>query len=462
MKRPTVTTLLSIAILASGLPAQAQSSASDGMPVVLGSNCDHQLRTPGNSIGYMNSGDCNSVYVLPNEYGKIELTAFNPTTAMLMCRGVQEYEVSKARSASQISRLRAKIGETSSAKKRREYEAMIADITKGIGSGHELYKDKPAAVAQLSFSNRVRQSDIDAWQNENIELIRTKRMIFKPAPIISSVLTFGMPRAEAIDEDFLLSADIPNLSKKQVGNMRTVPFNGSSNGQVVLSLYGACALVDKATEDITEVHKLRPVSANLSAYLVANQTFEVPSRSRMSYKAVLKKDEFIQYLNEFGKNKTVDFKIHEFVNRNGNGVVDDIVDFHVETTEMTLKQSENWELFRANFQSQVANRLSTRMLQTLEALNFLELTPESLDDAPEPGTIYVDGIQTKCSSSSILGVRVSGGCSTYSVKIPKQVDGSSRLIDAQSVHLDVQISESMTIDQPFNYLYTSGFVSEVK
>ncbi len=447
-------------VLAAGMSLQAlptYASNSDAMPVVMGSSCREQLIQPDESAGHIFSGDCKIAYVLPNKQGKTEIVDFMPTAHLALCGGVDTYAELKTKANRILIQLIDRQAEAKTEAERAKLQTQIDQLKKNVETGGAYLRNKDAAYAHLVFTNGVEQKDLNKWIVANIELVRTQGLSFKAALISSSVLTFAAPLAERLGEEAILRSDIPNLQKKSDDRTISVVFNGSASGQVVFNVFGACGLLDKAPKTLEDVQKAKLKKDDLGAALVTNQTYEVPTRSRMWYKAVLKKMDAVNFLNHYAKTRGQDFTISEFVNRAGEAEVKDLVTLEVGTDSMSPSQFDNWNEFQKIFISDVTERLATRMFNEIEALGVLKLEKRSPEDAPAPGTIYVDGTQTTCSTQRIFGIRVGGGCSTQWVKIPKIVDGRSTLVDVQKLNVNIEISETMTIEQPHSYLFTAGF-----
>ncbi len=435
---------------------QIQADELDSAPVLLGRACDYQIRVPENSMGYIPSGDCKTVYVLPSAVGRLQVAAFAPTAHTLLCAGVTEYEQNHVDSMQAIRGLQVSLRKAKSEKEVKLITARIDALTKYMDTGAELFKDKEAATAQLIFKNSVDQSVLDQWMLLNIEVIRKDDVVFRAAPLSTSVLTFS-PVQPVPGEPAVLSSSIPGLTKLTDGSFRTVLFQGALSGQVVFSLFGGCPLLNKMPSTMSDIPNLTPSLKNIQANLIANQSYEVSTRSKMKYSAALKKDAAISFLNQYQKERATPFSISEMVQKHGNADISDLVDLKLSVSEMNGAQIEAWGAFKQNFYQDVLTRLSTRMVQELADLKLLNVVPTDMADAPMPGTIYRPQTYRQCSSSSFFGFRTGSSCSDVTVQIPIQVNGHSDLIDDQALNSVVDIRESLEINEPFNYSFTSAF-----
>lgn len=442
--------------------AHAESISVDAMPVVLGSRCQGQLRSPGSSMGYIYSGDCKTVFVLPAAEGKVSVPSFAPTTHLMLCGEVGTYSKNFKNVNSQLNKLLIELGRAESESRIRTIKSKMEAFKEYLTVTRSVFDKKEGAVAQLVFKNAVEQNDIDQWVIQNAEVMRSQGVSFRPAALGKSVLTMAIKPAQDVAERAVLESDIPGMSIQADNSYKTLNFKGALSGKVVLSLFGACSLIDKVPENLKEVRNVKPLDSALSAHLVANQSFDVPTRMQMRYDAVLRKDKVVQMMNRMFQEKGKDLKISEFVLRHGGANVTEVVDMNLFLSELDPAQQAVWDKFQQSFGDDVLKRLTDKFVKELEELGIVDLQEYKRAEAPEAGDVEVPTVRRFCSSDSLFGIQTSSSCSDRVVMLKKRVSGSSELIDEQSVNIQAAIEEHYVINQPFFYNFTSTFSPVVK
>jgi hypothetical protein len=456
-KKKLIPTLLSLSFLSLNVQA-APFDPQDTSPVMVGSACNHSIVTSTEqTMGIINSANCKIAYVLPAAKGKMEMASFMATSSTLLCKSYGEYLKGMPENSKAIIRLTAELQRARSSRQRKEIESKIEALERREAVVGRIYRGKQAATAQLVFTNDVEANAINSLRSANYELGRTTGLDFRPAPIGTSILSFKKVNAQNDLESPLIENSIPGLLKKADGSYESVLFNGALSGQVVFSLSGACGLFSTLPRDLTEVSKLKPDPARVASTLVANRSFQVPTRSRMSYEAVLNLDNAVKMMTDFRQTKSK-FTVDEFMSKRASGNITQLLDLKVEASELDASQLGNWEALKATLTTEVASRLMDQFTKKLEALGFLQIEPSALPQAPNAGVDYVPGSERVCSSSSVFGFTYDRHCYDRAISIPVQVNGRSFLDAFQSSNINLSIGENLTINQPINYSFTSTFV----
>ncbi len=320
--RPVTTALTAwIAIQGAGYSAGAQNTdpGSIGeLPYVRYQLCPNNVRRPGNGAnGYLYySKRCTTAYVVPRQEAEFKLQghpAPGPAVTENWCSLVDDTANDiKAQNTSlrgiseKIGRLEEQMVEADTEKQtliERKINILKGNserINKEVAALKKRYDDIEGHSFQVSFATGI-DADIEAYRTSNTDTAlpgdldillpedRGQSVRFDAAPISNGVLEFVAKEADDVGMKKVLSARIPGLSASGQDefniNSSYVNANGGMSGKLTLTLGGSCALLkDKGRFSIN-----KPItSESMSAYLVANFTYEVPVQVEYGYEANLK------------------------------------------------------------------------------------------------------------------------------------------------------------------------------
>lgn len=446
------------ALMALGAPAVHAEESQGYLPVALGSACNYQVMVPENSMGYIPSEDCKTIYILPQATAEFEVPSFLPTANTLLCSGLEAYLKTQSRINEDIQRLVEQVFKTQSRSQRAVIQAKIDALEKYKKLGSDIYKGKEGALAQLVFKSVTDQSTINKWALANLEIMRASGVNFAPATIGTSVLTFSSATTEDKETAALIRHSIPGLKVQEDGDYKSVLFNGSLSGQVVFSLYGACSLLSKTPKSLDEVNTVKYDSQKAGASLIVNREFQVPTRTKMSYRAKLNQEQSILYLQEFMQTRPNSFTVSEFLDQKSEADLKNLVEFEVETNMLSQQQAANWDKIKANVYTEVTTRLVKTLADALVGLKKLDIVPLNRTEAPAAGVVQQPHTRRSCSSSSIFGITYSSSCGDETYYVPVLVAGRSDLMDVQKLDLKVNLTESMKMNDIYNHTFTQAFV----
>lgn len=305
----------------SGAHADLSQSGDPGhvgeIPYVRYQLCpDHIARPQGGENGYLYySKRCTTAFVLPRQEAEFKLqghaapgAAVNETWCALIDETAADVRAQAASLRSidgRIQRLEEQLVEADSAKHElidkklkmlRESRARIVVEMEAVKKRHDNIEGHSF---QVSFATGI-DTDVQKYRLANAtttlpeisDIIlpedQKKSVRFDAAPIANGVLAFVSKEDNEISMKKVLSARIAGLSASGNDefdvNSSYINANGGLSGKLTLTLGGTCALL----KDKGKLVMNKPItSESMSAYMVANFTYEVPVQVEYGYEASL-------------------------------------------------------------------------------------------------------------------------------------------------------------------------------
>lgn len=495
-----LTKLITVSFLLNGLSTAAFAQDFTTPYVDPSQDCASEgMNNPeGKNYRYLYSRDCRVVHVLPppSQPQNIKAKGLN----LQACRAlkssrntlesleqsindgherIRKYEMALEKASPSESKvLQTKIKEQSE-----RLAQYLKAQTDHDAKFEKLYVQTPGAEFAIYMDSGISQNDLNQLRGMNRSNLLHKRTIvektigpdgreqvktydtveesaLRVAPISQSYFSFiyNVP-ADAGKNGGVISTNIPNLQYLDqpgaVGGVIHVKANGGVSGKVIMSLTTAC---DRVKADATGTLQL---DENTDPFFTVNRTFFIQQMFSRGYKASLKVDKAVEQITKFTSQHTnqgfkkstlfapsIKADVHELLNFEWTTHYDD------GKTDIESKVLE--------IKTAVAQRLVDNYIENLVKAGVLTAQPDKVVDPATGG--YVDETRTanRCWTESDGGVSgFFGGrhrvCSDYTYVVKVWRDGMTDEEIQRSLKLNVDASDSMTVNSMAPFYFTTAF-----
>jgi hypothetical protein len=323
----------------------------------------------------------------------------------------------------------------------------------------DLFKEFNAihgATATLLYKSGQSQAWLNQYFLKNINTVVEHQLTLQPAPIHESYISFFAKShsTETADLSPVIRAGIPGVppasNRNTTVDATSLMMNGAVQAELDLSLVGSCpSVTDKNWNN-----------DKLTAYLASNVTYTVPLKTWMGYSAKLKSDRALTNFANNIKTRT-QFSVDEASTLMTTGDASDSFEFAVlgEQSNPGHFTQDAQKDFYKQVRDETLDRLTKRLLDQMVGAGFLQMDePAPSAEKPQPG--YVDEIRNgqSCSSSSIFGIKIGGGCRNfqYVVKVPVTTTAEAYMKKINDTNFENV--ESVRIEDIIYRVHTGTFV----
>lgn len=445
--------------------AKADVPNGSGYPYLAESNCLKSAKIPENSGGILFNRDCSVGFVLPEAIGRATLMP-RASANLRLCDSLAEMQDEVVNYNQIIKSWKAKLKNTATVEEAQKIKALIQDIL-------ELQKDAKRSVDRIegmrvnvTFENRG-SAPVHAAQELNKEIFGDS-VRFQAVPISQGRLQYivASPNSdEGIDFQTVLKSTIPGNDRIINGDQGEVDFNGAIQGELTLTLSGACPFIEKVKSGGKTYLSLNEQAVNQT--ITATYTYAVPVQSSVSYKATLDAKAALTSLQERTA-VTEKFNRNEFVNSLVDSQGSQKISITISKHEMP--EGESLEQFSSMLKSGIAERLTTQLLDILAKNNYVTAGIPAFV-VPEAKTDSIEAIRRECrSSSSLFGLMKSSRCYDVPYRITVDVANRARLFTELATSWNFPIEESAEMTEiiyrrntsTFNLQPTQKVIMEVK
>lgn len=442
MKKFTIA-LLVISQAASSFAAD--TSPGSGYPYLAEANCRGDIRTPPNtSISY--NKECNVGFVFPQTVGSMKLIP-RPSEALRICPAFREALDSIQKYNVSINKLLTLADNTSDEALRERYYENIKSLRALQSGTSEQFEKLEAMRINVTFKNEAGEL-VEAANALNPE----SGIQFQEAPVAQGRLSYNVVSAvdpSTLRLDAILKTSIPGNNSVIEANQGSVDFAGSLQGEMILSLAGACPFIDFDSAKNPVINKEK-----MSQTIVANYTYAIPSQTSAGYSATLNITEAFKVLKDHLTTKSETSR-HEVLNSFVEGNASQVLDIRLWTAEGDT--SMGTDTLSSVMKLDMGTNLTDRFLKFLETNGFLQ---SGVPDYEAATTTSVDRtyVRQVChSSSKWFGIKRSSSCANvpYTVKVPV-TSSSQQWVDLEK-NTNLTFSDRAEINSIIYRTHTSTF-----
>lgn len=445
--------------LALSSTAQAQELAEANNYPVNYDKCGIEIVLPPGTIEPAMSRDCKIAYVRPPKKGNVEIqVSLSEGSVRGLCgaydANFKKYSLKSDMLISNLNR-KAELGsDPRNAAEIARLDAVIEKLQDEIMNINDPFKAVSGGTALVTLDASVTQDMLDQFLLANRLLVRQTGLQFKAMPTSGGYLALSSARSgadvnfpETLDVDLNLIPIDGDTKGKKIYKMHDM-----ANGQITLGLGKACDLY-KYRED--QAAKGIRVSDNdlgreLLTSLAPTFSYSYNLMSTLSYAASIDLERATHVLFESEVTKG-EFKINDFSKLLGEGKAGDAftIDIDLGLLAGRIAPADKQD-FVADLISQVRTRLSTKMLEEINAIvPVVDFKPDQAPlVVPQPGTReeFVR-MERVCSSKSAFGITYGRECHDQAVTRRVNVDGTLEQILETSRSLNITVSEKVSVQE---------------
>jgi hypothetical protein len=425
---------------------------NSGYPYLAESNCSKSVKLPKNSGGILFNKDCTVGFVYPERVGTAKLVP-RASSALTLCPQLSKMkkEIQEYIEIRQVWRKRLL---TASAAETDKIFAVIEQINKLEADSRSQLDRIEAMRVNVTFENRVEKT-VNEAQRINQEVFGDS-VRFQAAPISAGRLQYLVESPGDLTRDFkaVLSTAIPGNEKSVNADQGEVDFNGALQGEMALTLNGACPFIDTVVNPKDNKKYLTINDQKLNHTITANYTYAVPVQSSAVYTASLNGVAALSSLQRRA-GVTEKFFKSDVTDAFLNSTAENILSIQIDNLE--TPETDDLDRFRSFLTADIADRLTQRFMAVLEQ-NKLVIAGPAAFIQPEVKDATMTGVRRECrSSSSFFGFQSSSRC--YDVPYTYQVPAANvaEMISKIQQGWNVVIEEHSVLNQIIYRRGTSAF-----
>ncbi len=412
---------------------------------------------------YFFNRDCTAVFLVPPSVGTVEVTDPAPTTSMGLCPAV-------AANVTTLNTISAKIQALSDLFNKDQldvdtFQAKVAKLNEIQSKLQGTYTNLAGITAKVRFRNSLNEEYMAKFFATNRAYLnqRSTKMSVLEAPISSSYLSFNaiIPgQTKAYEGNPVLSSNVVGLlsnANEKSEARESIRFDGAADGFVVLNLNASCPLFTGT--DFKDLNTLKINKERLSNYLVATQTYTVPTLSGFGYNAELKVEDTTRTIfQQQGVNSK--FSAEDVVtaaikgNYENNFTFKSWTYFDSATQEPVTQVSQ---FISADAKEKIKTGMIASYLAKLVQLGYLTPAFKPIE-TPKAGVDTETRSRTACTSKTFLGVEYDHECHPEYYQVNFDRSGHSY----QYMEVMQGLGSTVFVDQveylaPVSRVFTSGF-----
>lgn len=436
-------------LLAVMMPIGAKAQEGSGYPYLAQSSCVLTSKIPKNSGGILFNKDCSVGYVFPEKIGSARIMP-RPSGALRLCDQFQSMLEEYSGYLDIVKSLQSKL------KNARPDE--IQDLVKYIAEVKALQTESKAQLDNIEamrinviFENSIARTVAEAQRINRLSV--QSGIVFKQVPITEGKLEYIVEDPSQSSARMLksvLSTSIPGNRRKISDNQAEVDFNGAIQGEMALTLSGACPFVEKVERSGKKYLTIN--DSKLNQTISANYTYAVPVISSAGYEAKIDGKKAIDLMqNEYGVNRQ--FSKEQWV----QSLIENQVS-HVLT--INIWQLENNQL-QDIIVNDVAERLGQKVLDFVEQNKVISREIPKLN-VPESGRIAETRTKRECRAKKFLWFDTGIDCFDVPYSVEVSVDGTGTLWSSIKESIQAEFSEKVTMNQIIYRTNTATFELKAK
>jgi|GEM_PF-6328435 len=418
--------------------AYATAPSGSGYPYIAESNCKKNAKVPENSGGILFNRECTIGFVLPENVGQATLTP-RASASLRLCDNLAAMQDEVIGLNDLIKPWRQELKDSKDLQRTKEIVETIKELKALQTESLRQLDHIEGMKVNVLFENKIANT-----VNRAQELNAGDGIIYQAAQISQGRLQYIV--ASPANEDGIifgtvLKSTLPGNGRVIDGDQGEIDFSGAAQGELTLSLAGACPFVKKEKKQNQTFLTIDQQAMNHT--ITANYTYAIPVIATASYTASL--DIKAAFGSLIGRTATTEkFNRSEYVDSLVNTEGSNALQIHISKLEIPAGSTN--DKFEEMIKDGIAERLTQRFLDILKEQKYVTAGAPEFKQ-PEAMTDSKSIMTRQCrSSSSLWGIIRSSSCYDVPYTVTVDVANRAQVFSNLVTQWNVPITENVEIN----------------